>query len=107
MASKKRIMARFNVEIKGPTKPLAIRWSNDGPIIYVVVSNAEVARTREVADDVLADYDSDGALVGFEVLGAGRPREVEIPIRLGTAEETKSEKWELVGAGAYQRHRSG
>lgn len=99
MASKKRILARLNIEVIGPSKPLAIRWSNDGPIVYVVISNEEVARTREVEEDVLADYDSNGDLVGFEVVGAIRSREVDIPLRVGTNERVKSEKWELVGAG--------
>ena len=38
-------------------------------MMYVVVSNEEIAVTKEIEDDVVADYDAAGRLVGFEVIG--------------------------------------
>jgi uncharacterized protein YuzE len=35
---------------------------------YVALSGADVARTEEVGDGILVDYDSDGKPVGIEVL---------------------------------------
>ncbi|HYI89807.1 MAG TPA: DUF2283 domain-containing protein [Beijerinckiaceae bacterium] len=45
---------------------------------YVAISGADVARTEEVADGILVDYDADGRPVGIEVLS--------VRSRVGTGE---------------------
>jgi uncharacterized protein YuzE len=45
---------------------------------YIALSGAEVARTEEVGEGILVDYDSDGRPVGIEVLS--------ITSRVGTSE---------------------
>lgn len=40
----------------------------DADAAYVAVSGAEVARTEEVGDGILVDYDAEGRPVGIEVL---------------------------------------
>jgi len=56
-------------EITGPRAPLSIHFDETHSVMYVRVSHNPIATTREVNDEVLADYDKSGDLVGFEVLG--------------------------------------
>ncbi len=45
---------------------------------YIAVSGAQVARTEEVGDGILVDYDAEGRPVGIEILS--------VKSRVGTSE---------------------
>jgi uncharacterized protein YuzE len=50
---------------------LSVSARDDGTLeaLYISLSDAKVARTREILDDVLlADYSAGGKLVGIEIL---------------------------------------
>lgn len=58
---------------------LSISGRADGRIdaVYLTVANRKVARTQEVvADHLLVDYDRNGRVVGVEILGPVRLRDV-------------------------------
>ena len=63
-----------------PSHPLAIEIEKAGSttVMYVRVDAAKVATTKEVEEDVLADYDANGRLVGFEVIGLAPGRSAKI-----------------------------
>ena len=63
-----------------PSPPLAIEIERAGctTVMYVRVDPAKVVATREVEEDVLADYDANGRLVGFEVIGLAPGRSAKI-----------------------------
>jgi hypothetical protein len=87
----------LTVRLAGPSSPLSVEWSADGTIVYAALGGGRPARTVEVAPDVLADYDAAGALVGFEVLGADRPRPLLLPSRdPSRARRPPTERWSLV-----------
>ena len=73
--SGKRVRTRIRVPgvppilIEGPSAPLSIHFDETRTIMYVRMSHADIASTKELPDEVLADYDGEGNLVGFEVIG--------------------------------------
>jgi uncharacterized protein YuzE len=48
---------------------IEIERSGRTTVMYVRVVDANVARTEELEQDVLADYDATDRLVGFELIG--------------------------------------
>jgi uncharacterized protein YuzE len=46
-----------------------IEFDDEADAAYVHVSDAPVARTNEVADGIIVDFDADDRMVGVEVLG--------------------------------------
>ena len=106
--TQKRKSLTVKLDVTGPRPPQSVRWAMDGPILYVAVSAAEVARTVEVSEDLIADYDSDGNLIGFEIIGALRSQSYKVPdtyekalrVKQGTAEPGDADRWVLQGAGA-------
>ena len=55
--------------ITGDLAPLSIHFDETNTVMYVRVSHNAIESTRELPDDVLADYDAEGDLVGFEIIG--------------------------------------
>ena len=41
--------------------------------LYIRLSDAEIARTREAGDNAACDLDAAGGVVGIEVISAGHP----------------------------------
>lgn len=53
------------------TPPMRIEIEKFGrtTVMYVHIADAIVARTEQLEEDVLADYDAEGRIVGFELFG--------------------------------------
>jgi uncharacterized protein YuzE len=47
-----------------------ITYSEESDAVYIKLSNSEVARTEVIDDARFVDYDSQGQVVGVELLGA-------------------------------------
>ena len=62
------------LEVRGPHAPLGIEIDRTGTALYVRASEESVARTEEIEDGVLGDFDAKGRLVGFEIIGLERGR---------------------------------
>lgn len=45
-----------------------VRYDPKADAMYIRLSASEVAETRQLSDDVAADFDSDGRLLGIEIL---------------------------------------
>ncbi len=60
--------------ITGDLAPLSIHFDETNTVMYVRVSHNPIEFTRELPDDVLADYDAKGNLVGFEIIGYQKGR---------------------------------
>ena len=87
--------------IYGPKAPLAIRIDSTHTALYVRLTREGTAKTVEVESEVLADYDSQGRLVGFEVIGFEAPhRRARVPgVLPGAQHPTEhSEAYELEAA---------
>ena len=67
----RRQSKNLKIDIKAPTPPLGIELGRCGSttVMYVRVSDGKIVITKELEEDVLADYDANGRLVGFEVVG--------------------------------------
>lgn len=88
--------------IYGPKLPLAVRIDSTHTVLYVRLTREGTATTIEVENEVLADYDIQGDLVGFEVIGFEAPgRRAQVPGALpGTARsrQTPVESYDLEAA---------
>ena len=62
---------RIVVDSSAP--PLAMEFAPGGAAVYLRLSEHEAVRTAQVAEQVLADYDAQDALVGFEFLNLESP----------------------------------
>ena len=71
---------RFLVDSSAP--PLAVEFAPHGSAVYLRLSDEQAVRTVEIEDGALADYDADGALVGFEIVGLDGPAIVHVLHRL-------------------------
>lgn len=49
---------------------MRIEYSKSADALYVYFKQAEVAKSKEIEEGVVVDFDSDGHLVGIEVLDA-------------------------------------
>lgn len=76
--ARKRIL-QMNLEIKGARRPLGIEFDETGAAFYVRIREGRSVVTRSVGDEVLADYDARGKLLGFEVIGLTDERAATIP----------------------------
>ena len=87
----------FRFLVCGPRPPLAVTWSDVGSVVYVKVKAGKVKRTHEVEEDVVADYDANGDLLGFEIIGAMADRPLRVPGRwTSTAERARpADQWVL------------
>ena len=45
--------------------------------MYIYLRDAEIAESDEIAEDIIADYDSDGMLVGIEILWVSERADVD------------------------------
>jgi uncharacterized protein YuzE len=52
--------------------PSDIEIDDEADAAYVRVSAASVARTREIAEGILVDFDADDQVTGVEILGLGK-----------------------------------
>ena len=53
---------------------LALQIDGSGRAAYLTVTKRRIARTLEVEDCVLVDFDAHGRIVGIEVIGLARGR---------------------------------
>ncbi len=65
--------APIRLAIDSSVPPLAIEFAPHGAAVYLRLSDEHAVRTVEVEQGALADYDADGALVGFEFLHLEHP----------------------------------
>jgi uncharacterized protein YuzE len=49
-----------------------IEFSKDADAIYISLHEEDVARSREIEDGVVADFNADGRLIGIEVLDVSK-----------------------------------
>ena len=63
-----------HIEGQAPRPPLGIEFDGTGTAIYIRVSAKPTESTRQIEPGLLADSDSEGALVGFEVIGLEKRR---------------------------------
>jgi uncharacterized protein YuzE len=47
---------------------MKIRYSPDVDAIYITLKEADVSESDEISNDVIADYDENGNIVGIEIL---------------------------------------
>ena len=74
-------LTRQVLAIQGPKSPIGVEICGGGPFLYVTVSNQKIASTVKISPAVIADYDKDDKLVGFELYVRNRMRAVErIPV---------------------------
>ena len=55
-------------------KQLIIEWDEESPAVYVTFGEmtkpGQVTRTEEIDELVMADFDTDGKLLGLEMIGS-------------------------------------
>ena len=51
---------------------MKIEYDKKVDALYIRIQEKDVARTQEVSDGVNLDFDSEGRLIGLEVLGASK-----------------------------------
>lgn len=69
---------------------MRVRIDQSADAIYVNLSDRAVFESEEVADGIVVDYDTEGRIVGIEILDASK--------RAGTPEALKNYSFELPGA---------
>ncbi len=74
--------ARIHIGVHGENPPLALEFHPSGSAVYFRLTSETVARTAEVEEGVLADYDEHGTLVGFELLEPEGPDVAHVLARL-------------------------
>ncbi len=47
---------------------MKIEYDQDADAMYIKLVNAKVAKTREIDDNTILDYDRKGNLIGIEIL---------------------------------------
>ena len=88
----------MNLEIKGARRPLGIEFDETGTAFYVRIREGRSVVTRAVGDEVLADYDAKGKLLGFEVIGMTDERTATIPEEIRKRHPDEVPQMELVFA---------
>ena len=63
----------IRIVVDSSAPPLAMEFAPHGSAVYLRLSDEVAVRTTEIEDGAVADYDADGALVGFEILGLEDP----------------------------------
>ena len=66
--------ARIRIAVRGGPPPLALEFHRRGAAVYLRLTDQAVARTVEIEDGALADYDREDALVGLELLHPDDPQ---------------------------------
>ncbi len=56
----------------GPSSPITATFDPEADAAYICLSSEKFARTQQVSDCILFDFDADGRLIGIEVLDARR-----------------------------------
>lgn len=51
---------------------MKIEYSKEADAIYVYFKETHVAKSKEIEDGVVVDFDADGQLIGIEVLDASQ-----------------------------------
>jgi uncharacterized protein YuzE len=51
---------------------MKIEYDREVDALYIRIQEKDVVRTQEVSDGVNLDFDSEGRLIGLEVLGASK-----------------------------------
>ena len=69
--------ARVRIAVHGGQPPLALEFHRRGSAVYLRLTDQAVTRTVEIKDGALADYDTDDALVGLELLHFDDPQVIE------------------------------
>ncbi len=49
---------------------MRIHYSHQANALYIRLKETDIANTDEITEDILMDYDTDGNVVGIEVLSA-------------------------------------
>ena len=69
-----RIMGTpIRIVVHSSAPPLAMELAPRGAAVYLRLSDEMAVRTTEIEDGAVADHDTDGALLGFEILGLEDP----------------------------------
>ncbi len=63
----------IRIRVHSSAPPLAMEFAPRGSAVYLRLSDELAVRTTEIEDGAVADYDADGSLVGFEILGLEDP----------------------------------
>ncbi|MGQ0684701.1 DUF2283 domain-containing protein [Bradyrhizobium sp.] len=68
---------------------MRVRIDQSADAVYLNLSDGAVSESEEVADGIVVDYDTDGRVVGIEILDASK--------RAGNPETLKTYSFELPG----------
>ncbi len=55
---------KVNFSLRGPSRPLGVDFDEEGGCLYVRIREGKAARTLEVKEEILADYDRRGGSWG-------------------------------------------
>jgi uncharacterized protein YuzE len=61
---------------RSQVRPLTLRYDGEARAVYIYIGSTEFRaadHTMEISDDVMVDIDSDGRVIGVEVLGVAEP----------------------------------
>jgi len=86
---------RIGLRIRGPFRPLAVEFDETGTCLYIRFGDGRAAKTVEAQDEVLADYDRAGRLLGIEVVGLEGGRRASVPGSLGPKGSAPGPKFEV------------
>ena len=56
---------------------MRIRYSREADALYIRLKETKIEDTDEVSEDLIIDYDTDGSVVGIEVLAASEKTDME------------------------------
>ena len=56
---------------------MRIRYSQEADALYIRLKETKIEDTDEVSEDLIIDYDTDGSVVGIEVLAASEKVDME------------------------------
>ncbi len=56
---------------------MRIRYSQEADALYIRLKETKIEDTEEVSEDLIIDYDTDGSVVGIEVLAASEKVDME------------------------------
>lgn len=56
---------------------MRIRYSQEADALYIRLRETKIEDTDEVSEDLIIDYDTNGSVVGIEVLAASEKTDME------------------------------
>jgi uncharacterized protein YuzE len=56
---------------------MRIHYSRDVDALYIRLRETDIADSDEVAEDIIVDYDSNGKVVGIEIISASSKADVQ------------------------------